>query len=309
MDRIPPLPARRRVLLAAGALAWPAVAPACWPGAGETGAGLRLLVAYPAGGISDMVARALAEELARQGGAPVVVDNRPGASGSLALALLARSRPDGRTLAFAAATAAALASAPVLPVAGVMRTPMLLVGTSALQASDFAGMLQEARRNPQGMRWATTGEGTTGHAVLQRIAQATGIPIVHVPYKGGGQQLNDALAGHFELLSTNVAPLQLQALRAGRFKALAVGAPARVPVLPEVPTLAELGLARANLDSLFGLFAPPQMPQALAERIQRCVARALHTPALRERLLAASNPPFEGSGQDFARQVREQTAR
>src|SRR3989442_14107965 len=88
-----------------------------------------------------------------------------------------------------------LASASVTPVAGVMRTPMLLVGTSALKAADFEGMLAEARGMPGGIRWATTGEGTTGHAVLQRIEQATRIPIVHVPYKGGGQQLNDALAG------------------------------------------------------------------------------------------------------------------
>jgi tripartite-type tricarboxylate transporter receptor subunit TctC len=296
----------RRALLAAGAcaLAGPARGSPAWPGAG-----VRIVVAYPAGGVSDLVARALAEQLAQQWSTAVVVDNRPGASGTLALELLARSAPDGRTLAFAAATAVALAVAPVTPVAGVMRTPMLLVGTPALKATDFEGMLAEARAMPGGIRWATTGEGTTGHAVLQRIGRATGIPIVHVPYKGGGQQLNDALAGHFELLSTNVAPLQLQALRAGRLKALAVGAPQRLPVLPGVPTLAQLGHAQANLDSLFGLFAPPQFPEPLAGRIQAAVAQALRTLPLRSRLEAASNQPFEGSPTEFAQQVMREAGR
>ncbi len=299
----------RRALLAAGAcaLAWPAQAlpaRAAWPGAS-----VRIVVAYPAGGVSDMVARALAEQLAQQWGTPVIVDNRPGASGTVALELLARSAPDGRTLVFAAATAVGLASASVTPVAGVMRTPMLLVGTSALKAADFEGMLAEARGMPGGIRWATTGEGTTGHAVLQRIEQATRIPIVHVPYKGGGQQLNDALAGHFELLSTNVAPLQLQALRAGRLKALAVGAPQRLAALPDVPTLAQLGHAQANLDSLFGLFAPPQMAPALAQRINAAVAQALRAPAIRSRLEAASNQPFEGSAAEFAQQVMREAGR
>ena len=301
--------AGRRALLAAGAcaLAWPAQAlPArpAWPGAS-----VRIVVAYPAGGVSDMVARALAEQLAQQWGTPVIVDNRPGASGTVALELLARSAPDGRTLVFAAATAVGLAAASVTPVAGVMRTPMLLVGTPALKAADFEGMLAEARGMPGGIRWATTGEGTTGHAVLQRIEQATRIPIVHVPYKGGGQQLNDALAGHFELLSTNVAPLQLQALRAGRLKALAVGAPQRLAALPDVPTLAQLGHAQANLDSLFGLFAPPQMAPALAQRINAAVAQALRAPAIRSRLEAASNQPFEGSAAEFAQQVMREAGR
>src|SRR5256885_9927006 len=103
-----------------------------------------------------MVARALAEQLAQQWGTAVMVDNRPGTSGTVALELLARSAPDGRTLVFAAATAVGLASASVTPVAGVMRTPMLLVGTSALKAADFEGMLAEARGMPGGIRWATT---------------------------------------------------------------------------------------------------------------------------------------------------------
>jgi tripartite-type tricarboxylate transporter receptor subunit TctC len=282
---------------------------------------LRILVAYPTGGVSDLVARALAEQLSAQLGVPVLVENRPGASGTLALEQLARSAPDGRTLAFAAATAASLLHAPgrdeprqatpaaVTPVAGIMRTPMLLVGTPALKAASFAGMLAEARRIPGGIRWATTGEGTTGHAVLQRIARAAGITIVHVPYKGGGQQLTDALGGHFELLSTNVAPLQLAALHEGRFKALAVGTQQRLPVLPDVPTFAELGYAQANLDSLFGLFAPPGMAPALVGRIHAAVSQALRSAPIHDKLVAAGSQPFEGSAADFALLVAQEANR
>lgn len=288
------------------------------------GAALKMLVAYPPGGVSDLVARALAKEMADRLQVPVIVENRSGASGTLALELLQRSPPDGQTLVFTAAaavglvrhaaarrspTSAATAPLPVQPVAGVMRTPLLLVGTSALASSAFADMIEEARKHPGMLRWATTGEGTTGHTVLQRVSQRAGVRIAHVPYKGGGQQLTDALGGHFELLSTNVAPSQLSALRDGRFKALAVGAPRRLPVLPEVPTLAELGYPSANLDSLFGLFAPPGTPSQVVERLHTLIEQALRSPSIRQSLLDANNQPYEGSVQDFALQVQHETDR
>jgi tripartite-type tricarboxylate transporter receptor subunit TctC len=274
---------------------------------------IRLLLAYPPGGVSDAVARQLAEQLSRQLAVRVLVEHRPGAGGALAMEALARSTPDGHTLGFAAATAVALVTTtaqrqagalPVTPVAGVMRTPVLVVGTPALRARTFPAMLAVAATEPGGIRWATTGEGTTGHAVLERVRQASGAAIVHIPYKGGGQQLTDALAGHFEVLSTNVAAQQLEAIRTGRFTALGVGAPERLPVLPDTPTLAELGHPQANLDSLFGVFAPPGLPAPLVRRLNGEVATALQWPELRGKLLEASNLPFAGSAETFAARVR-----
>ena len=280
---------------------------------------IRILVAHPPGGVSDQVARGLAERLATQLGVPILVENRSGAAGTLAMRLLAGSAPDGHTLGFGAASAVSMLSAEagqgsagphrVTPVAGVMRTPMLLVGTPALQRRTFAGMLAQAREQPEGIRWATSGEGTTGHAVLERVRRASGATIVHVPYKGGGQQVNDAMGGHFEVLSTNVAAQQLEAIRAGRLTALAVGAPQRLAVLPEVATLAQLGYAEANLDSLFGLFAPPRTPPGLVDRLNAEVALALRDPVLRTKLLAVNNMPFEGSARDFARQMEREAHR
>ena len=318
---------RRAVLLSGlvgASLVTPAARAAATAARTRPGAGLKILVAYPPGGVSDLVARALAKAMADPLQAPVIVENRPGASGTLALELLQRSPPDGQTLVFTAAAAvgllrhaaarratasAAAAPLPVQPVAGVMRTPLLLVGTSALAATAFADMVEAARKHPGMLRWATTGEGTTGHTVLQRVSQLAGVRITHVPYKGGGQQLTDALGGHFELLSTNVAPSQLSALRDGRLKALAVGAPRRLPVLPEVPTLAELGYPSANLDSLFGLFAPPGTPIHVLLRLHAWTAQALRSPSIRQSLLDANNQPYEGSAQDFARQVEHETDR
>ena len=280
---------------------------------------IQITVAYPPGGVSDQMARALADVLTHQLGVPVVVENRAGASGTLALDLLARREPDGYSLCFVAAASIALraraashrgtAVRAVVPVAGVMRTPILIVGTPSLQVQSFARMIDVAREGPGGIRWATTGEGTTGHAVLERVRRASGAEIIHIPYKGGGQQLTDALAGHFEVLSTNVAAAQLEDIAAGRLTALAVGAPARLAVLPATPTLAELGYEDANLDSLFGLFAPPGLPAALAERINRAVAAAMEDAGLRARLRKMNNTPFEGGVEMFARQVAREARR
>ena len=274
---------------------------------------VQITVVYPPGGISDQIARALAELMKRQLGMAVVVDNRAGASGTIALELLSKRNPDGHSLCFAAATAAALLaraaskrstpSRTPVPVAGVMRTPILVVGTRSLRAGSFGQMIDAARERPGSIRWATTGEGTTGHAVLSRVSQMSGAEIVHIPYKGGGQQIADALAGHFEVLSTNVAAAQLEDIASGRLVALAVGAPERLDVLPHVPTLAELGYPDANLDSLFGLFAPAGVSSELVQKMHRAVATALAHPSLRDKLLQMNNIPFDGSAADFARLV------
>lgn len=305
----------RRALLRAGTVllaapAW-ALPPARWPSRP-----LRLLVAYGAGGVSDDISRVLAQRLGERLGVPVIVENRAGAGGSLAMDQLARMPGDGYTLCFSAITPLTLL--PVLgtvpydplrdiaPVAAVMATPVLVLGTPALAARSLGELVAEAGQRH--LRWATSGHGTTGHLVLERVGRASGVRFTHVPYKGGGQQLNDALSGQFEVLSSNVAALQLQYLRQGLLHALAVGAPARLAVLPEVPTLAEAGFAQANLSSLFGLFAPGRTPPALVERLHAEVDAVLQQPAFRQRLLAVSNLPGGGSADDFAQHIARELA-
>lgn len=305
---------RRRALWGAIALAWPLAAAADaapWPAAAARP--IRLIVAYPPGGVSDEAARTLAEQLAADLLVPVTVEHRPGAGGAVAMEALAHAAPDGHTLVFSAISPllmsppggrAAIELATVAPVFSVMLTPMLLVATPAFSGRDVDGVLQQARLHPGALRWATSGLATTGHLVLEQVRAARQVDITHVPYKGGGQQLTDALSGQFELLSTNVGAQQLAFIRQGRLRALAVGAPARLAVLPEVPTFAELGLPQANLASLFGVFAPAGTPVLRIERLNAAFNLALRRSSLQARLLAVNNLPTGGSSADFLQQIQ-----
>ncbi|MDR6452185.1 tripartite-type tricarboxylate transporter receptor subunit TctC [Variovorax beijingensis] len=274
---------------------------------------VRLIVVYPPGGVSDGMARALAEPLAQALGVPVLVENRAGAGGSVGMDVLARAAPDGCTLAFSAISPLTLQ--PLLarvaydplrafaPVASVMRTPVLVVGTPAFAGRSFADLVAMARSRPGALRWASSGVATIGHMVLAQVRMQSRTDITHIPYQGGGPQLNDALSGQFELLSTNVAAQQLQYIESGRLRALAVGAPARIEALPSVPTLAELGFEKANRDSLFGIFAPARTPVAVVQRLNAEINRLLRAEPLHSRLRDAHNIPAGGPSEDFAREI------
>ncbi len=265
--------------LASALPAWAATA-ARWPVPR-----LRLMLAYPPGGISDRLGQDLAARLRRNFGLTVFADYRPGAGGTLAMERLSQAPGDGSVLLLSAVTPLTLAPwlgtlrydpvRDVAPLRALVDTPVLLVGSPKLQAQDWAGMVEQARTQAGGLRWATSGVASTGHLVMEQVRLDTRAPFVHVPYAGGGRQLQDALAGHFELLSTNLAADQLAWLQQGRLKALALGAPTRHPMLPELPTLSELGHPAANRWSTFGLFAPGAMSPALRQRLHGLLAEAL----------------------------------
>ncbi len=279
---------------------------------------LHLIVAYPPGGVSDETARALAEFMSARLKVPVIVENRAGAGGLTALESLARATPDGHTLAYCAISPLVFAPAgtgsatllrDVVPVVSLMDTPVLVLAHPSFKPRDFAAMLAAARAAPGRLRWATSGHATVGHMVLAQVRAAAGVDIIHVPYKGGGQQLTDAIGGQFELLSSNVASQQLQFVRQGRLRALAIGSPVRLPVLPDVPTLAELGFAEANLVSTFGIFAPRGVPEDRLRLINAVINEALRQPELRARMLDVSNLPTGGSAADFAARIAKERER
>ncbi|MCX2860524.1 tripartite tricarboxylate transporter substrate binding protein [Paucibacter sp. PLA-PC-4] len=280
---------------------------------------IRLLVAYPPGGVSDETARLLAQGLSQRLKVPVLVENRAGAGGVAAMEALARAAPDGHTLCYSAISP--LVIAPLLgklaydaqrdfaPVMRVMDTPVLLLAHAGFKPDSLAELLALARSHPGRVRWASSGQATIGHLVLEQLKMTARVDITHVPYKGGGQQLNDALSGQFEMLSSNVAPQQLQYVRQGRLKSIAVGAPQRLAALPEVPTLAELGYPTANLVSTFGIFAPQGVPPQRLQRLNELLNEVLAEPELQQRLAASSNLPGGGSARDFERLIERERSR
>lgn len=277
---------------------------------------IRLIVAYPTGGISDTVARALGERLSAQMGTSVVVENKAGAGGSIGIDAVAKAAPDGYTLGFASTSPLTLnphvgrvnydPQKDVAPVMSVMYSPVLVVATNSFSGKGFADVVGQASARPGSVRWATSGLGTVGHVVLEQIRQKSKADIALIPYKGAGQQMNDALGGQFEVMSTNASPVLTQHMEAGRLRALAVGAPKRLASLPSVPTLAELGYPKANLTSTFGVFAPGKTPAAIINRLNAELNKALAEQEVHERLLKGGEVPTGGTPAQFAKAIREE---
>lgn len=300
----------RRAFLAAGAaaLALPVSAQSLYPLKP-----VRIVVPYPPGGVSDAVARALGEKLAAQLGQPFVVDNKAGASGTIGVDAVAKAAPDGYTIGFTAISPLVLSphlgklpydpDTQVAAVASVMYSPVLLLATPALTVRDFRDLMALAKEKPRGVRWATSGSASLGHLMLEQLQDQAKVEMVHVPYKGGGQQMTDALSGQFEILSTNAGPAINEHIKAGKLRPLAVGASKRLESLPDVPTLAELGYARANLSSQFGIIAPAGVPKHVLEKLNTQLNVVLQMPDIRSRLLATGNVPTGGSADAFAKQI------
>jgi tripartite-type tricarboxylate transporter receptor subunit TctC len=303
---------RRRFLAfsAASAIAAQGAFAQTWPGAL-----MRIIVAYPPGGPSDAVARALAERLGAQLGTQVIIENRAGAGGSVGIDAMSKSAPDGLTLAFAAVSPitlnphvnAKLGYDPfrdVAAVAAVMISPVYVLATPAFSGKAFGDIIVQAKARPGALRLATSGVATVGHVMLEQIKAKAGIDITHIPYKGGGQAITDAAGGQFELLLSNPSPALTGQIANGRLRLLAVAAPQRLASYPDVPTLTELGYAAANLSSTFGLFAPGKTPAATVQRLNAAINKALELPEVRERLVRLENLPAVMSPAEFAHLLR-----
>jgi tripartite-type tricarboxylate transporter receptor subunit TctC len=301
---------QRRAFLATGAaaLALPALGQQLYPIKP-----VRIVVPYPPGGVADAVARAIAEKLAAQMGQPFVVDNKAGASGTIGVDAVARAAPDGYTIGFTAISPLVLSphvgkvpydpDTQLTPVVSVMYSPVLLLATPAMAARDFRDLMATAKDKPRAVRWATSGSASLGHLMLEQLQDQARVEMVHVPYKGGGQQMTDALSGQFEILSTNAGPAVSEHIKAGKLRPLAVGAPKRLDTLPNVPTLAELGYARANLSSQFGIIGPAGLPKSVVDKLNTQVNAVLQLPDIRSRLLATDNVPTGGSADAFGREI------
>jgi len=276
---------------------------------------LRIIVVYPPGGTSDVVARLLAEKLSPRLGQQVLVENRGGAGGAIGMDAMAKSAPDGHTLAFSAISPLTLlphvgkvpydALKDIAPVASVMVSPVYLLATPAFAGKDFADLVAQAKAKPGALRVGTSGIATLGHLMVEQLRIA-GLDLTHVPYKGGGQVITDAAGGQFELFTANPSPGVNAMLQQGKFRILAVAAPKRLAALPGVPTLTELGYPDSNYSSHFGVFAPAKTPEAVLRRLNADLNAVLAAPDVVERLTRLDNVPAPDGIEPFAQAIRRE---
>jgi tripartite-type tricarboxylate transporter receptor subunit TctC len=297
------------VAAAAGALLLPSLAARGedWPSRP-----IRFIVPFPAGGSTDVGARVIADVLGRTLGQQIFIENKSGGSGSVGMEAAAKSTPDGYTILVSTDQVTTLphimkinfdALRDLVPVIQLSRQPVVLAVHPSLGVDTLASFVTLAKARP-GMSYATSGIGSQQHIAAAWFAQLTGIKLEHVPYRGGGQAINDLIAGHVPIGSLGSSPL-IPHYKAGTLRLLAQTTAVRSPSLPDVPTYQEAGVKGLVIDQWLGMFVPARMPKAIADRLNREVDKALADPAVRATLLESAQEPVGGSAAQFAQLVKD----
>lgn len=283
---------------------------------------IRLIVPYPPGGPLDSAARALAERLKDTLGT-VVVENKPGAGGNIGVDHVAKSAPDGYTLAIGAVATHAVnpwlfrklpydAIRDFAPITLIAHVPNVLVITperaSQLGITSARGFVDYVRRNPGKLNFASGGNGSAGHMAGELMKSMAQVSAVHIPYAGAAPAQLGLLAGQTDFMFDNLASATTQ-IKAGKLKALAVTTAQRSPALPDVPTMAESGLPGFDVSTWFGVFAPAGTPPAVVARLNQTMTDALKTQDMRERLARMGAEAAPMSPEQFAQLVRSELAK
>ena len=256
---------------------------------------VKLVVPYPPGGPTDIVARVVAERLQAQTGQPFIVDNRPGAGGNLGAEAVARAAPDGYTL-LVATTAHAINKSlfknltydvqrDFTPVSLLTQGPLVLVVNPKFPARSVAELIAMARARPDSVSFASSGNGQSTHLSAELFASMAGAPMTHVPYKGSAPALNDVIAGQVPIMFDTMLSA-MPHVKAGKLRALAITGAQRSPAAPDVPTIAESGLPGYQAYAWNGLLAPAATPSAVVTRVSEELKTALSQPAVQEKFAA-----------------------
>ena len=271
---------------------------------------IRLLVGFSAGGAPDIVARMLGVKLQESMGQAIVIENRPGASGNIAADTVAKSPPDGYTLLMGNVSLTISTHAnpkppfdvaqDLDPVGMVVSLPLMLVVNAGLPVNSARDLVAHAKANPGKLNYASVGYGSAHHLSGELLASMAGAPMVHVPYKGGGAAVQGLLGGEVQLLFLTPLALMPQ-VRAGKLRALGVTSTKRTGAAPEVPTLAEAGLAGFDVDNWHTVFAPRGTPRELTARLNASLNKVLGNATIKDQLLASQGADAWPSTPDEAR--------
>ena len=287
---------------AASAQAWPAKP-------------IRLMVPFPPGGSTDIVARIVAQKLGERLGQPLVIENRGGAGGTIGTALIAKSAPDGYNLAIASTSTHVVAPGvyPKLeydpikdfaPVGLMAISPYLLVVNPSVPAKSVQELVSLAKSQPGKLTYASAGVGSTTQLAMEMLKAASGTYVLHIPYNGNGPAGTAVVAGQVDVLFGSL-PALLSFAKSGRVRALAVGTPKRSPSLPEVPTVAEAGYAGFDASLWLAIVAPAGTPQPIVERLNRELNALVAAADTREAFDKAGTEPLTGTPADLAAMIRD----
>ena len=311
----------RRTLLTtvAAAAALTAVAPAVWAADNYPSRPVRLIVPFGAGGSTDIVARLLADKMGPILGQAVVIENKGGAGGSIGAAEIAKSAPDGYTIGMATvsthgANPAIMSKLPYdakkdfAPITNVMAVPSVFVVHPSVPAQTMKEFIALAKKEPGKYSFASPGTGSLGHANIENFMNLAGIDLLHIPYKGAGQALNDALGGQVNAMTDNLSS-SLSNIKAGKLRPLAVLGLTRAEVLPDVPTYTELGYPEMGDGGWFGLVAPAGTPKPIIDKLNAAAHKVMQDPDFQKKQREIAGEGMGNSPEEFAKQIDAAIAR
>ena len=277
---------------------------------------IKLLVPFAPGGTTDIVARVIADPLSRELGQPVIVENKSGGGGVVGALETSRATPDGYNLGIA--TVSSTATNPAInpkipyntltdftPIINVAATPNVLAVNPKFGPTDYKSFETKVKTANGNLSYASSGTGGIQHMLMELYKNLTGTFITHIPYRGAGPALNDTVAGQVPIILDNL-PSALPFIKDQRLLAIAVAAPERLAVLPDVPTFKEVGLEPVNRMAFYGILGPKGMPPEIVEKINVAVKKVLEDPAVRKRIEDTGSLVVGNSPQEFAKQIKDE---